>query len=1123
MKHLLYLTVLLTLFTLSTPAEEPVLARLSFQIPAHQKATFETAYRTQIEPLLKQHNLVPSSIPQRATPDTIFSKLFKLKTLSDVTPINKTLHNDPKLKRILQNLNIRPVTRNRPHLFFFEAYTSPAEPSQHISAGSGHTRQVQSGTGVWSRYDETDGLAGTSTFATYQDEAGHLWFATLKGVSRYDGLKWQTYTEQDGLSGKYVNQIIKNSSGHLWFATTTGVSTYDGTTWQSYTEQDGLGNDWVRVIHEDTSGNLWFAGLGGVSQWRIKDGPHAWQKWTTQNGLTGNSVYDIFEDTSGHLWFATRGGISRYDGTTWHTIKMRHGLVNNWVRSIFQDKMGNMWFATQNGVSKYNGKTWQTLTTQNGLINNDVWSINQDNTGRLWFSTAQGVCWYDGNHFHTFNNPEAPTNQVRAMFQDREHNIWLNTASGIYRYNDATLQTFTEQDGLTNNHIRTIFQDREGHLWFGTQKGVSRYNGTTSTTFTTQDGLAHNHVHAILQDDTGNMWFATAGGVSQYNGTTFTTFTNQNGLPNNHITNNDVKAMFKDASGHLWFGTSSGVSRYDGTTWQIFTGRDGLIDDIVWSIAQDNTGNMWFGTYQGLSRYDGTSFTTITDPKGLLPNRVHTIFQDTSGNMWFGGLGGVSQYHPQKGEASWQTWTIREGLGGSRVNAIMQDNTGHMWFATSGGVSRYDGQVFQSIIQRDGLANNMVFSTFQDHSGTFWFASKHLTRFRPPPASPPPINIDAVVADQKYVRPHTIRFPNSIPLITFAFHSVSFKTRPEAMVYRYRLRGYQNTWQTTHNRRVEYEALDTGSYTFEIQAIDRDLTYSKLATVTLFVEPPFYLQTRFLLPVVGGSSLLLSIFIFQIFALVKRRRQVRRYQQAAVTELGNAREMQLSLLPKSAPQIEGFDIAGICEPATEVGGDYFTYCHLNGTGHNLGIVLMDVTGHGMRAATTTFLANGMLQSEIRNKRSPKDVLTQMDQSLKDMLPKHAFVATAFAHINIKERLFTHHNAGIPEPILWRNGQSIALNIHNTRPLGSALSPTFKETSIPLQSNDRILFFTDGLTEATNKNGEMYGEKRLLTCLSSLNTQENTYTWITAIQHDVQTFVGNTELEDDLTIVGVHIL
>ena len=178
----------------------------------------------------------------------------------------------------------------------------------------------------------------------------------------------------------------------------------------------------------------------------------------------------------------------------------------------------------------------------------------------------------------------------------------------------------------------------------------------------------------------------------------------------------------------------------------------------------------------------------------------------------------------------------------------------------------------------------------------------------------------------------------------------------------------------------------------------------------------------------------------------------------------------------------------------------------------------------MRAATTAFLANGMLQLEILSGHSPSEVLTQMDRSLKGVLPGQSFVAAAFAHLNLKERVLTHYNAGIPEPILWRNGQAVDLKVDNTRPLGGPLKPRFVGTRVKLQAGDQVLLFSDGLIEAANEVGAMYGEGRLEAFLTSSGHMENgAQGWVRAIQQDVQAYVGNGELEDDLTIVGVHIL
>ena len=310
-------------------------------------------------------------------------------------------------------------------------------------------------------------------------------------------------------------------------------------------------------------------------------------------------------------------------------------------------------------------------------------------------------------------------------------------------------RTFGVPDGLSGLDVRGIIQDRAGNLWFGTTgSGVSRYDGRTFTTFTTKDGLAHDDVRSMFQDDAGHFWFGTGGGVSRYDGRVFATFTTKDGLANNR-----VLSMFQDDAGHFWFGTLGGVSRYDGGTFTTFTTKDGLGGNSVVSIYQDGAGDLWFGTWgSGVSRYDGQTFTTFT---------------------------------------------------------TVLDKTGHLWFGTDGGVViRYDGQVFMTLTRQAGLPGNSVRPMLLDQDGSIWIGTLGggVTRYRQPPFEPPGVSIDAVVANRRYeggrgaVALPTLMVSSGGALVAFEFHGRSFKTRPEGMVYRYRLRGYDEDCKNTKAR-----------------------------------------------------------------------------------------------------------------------------------------------------------------------------------------------------------------------------------------------------------------------------------------------------------------------------------
>ena len=726
------------------------------------------------------------------------------------------------------------------------------EQSTAASTGAGTVVPSGPGKGYWRTYDVEDGLASGSVFSPFQDREGNIWFGTFGGANRFDGQTWTTYNTENGLPINGVQAIIQDRDGNFWFGTRGGgVSRFDGQKWTTFTTEDGLAHNSVRSVLQDRDGNFWFGTRGGgVSRF---DG-HTWTTFNTENGLAaGNVVYCMLQDQEGNIWFGTHhgdGGVSRYDGREFSTFTTEDGLAYNDIWGMFQDREGNIWFGTRGGgASRFDGQKWTTFTTQDGLSGNMVMDITQDREGNIWFGTYSGVSRYDGKDWTSFLARDGlASNLVWSAFTDRDGYLWFGTQSGVSRYDEQDFTTFTTRDGLVFNQSLTTFQDREGNIWFGTSNGVSRYDGNSWTTFSTKDGLAGNNVWAIFQDKEGDIWFGTmGGGVSRFDGKTWTNFTTEDGLAHNLI---GRRGIFQDREENIWFGTQGGgVSRFDGKTWTNFTTKDGLAGDEVWNILQDREGFLWFGSSTGLSRFDPTNegdpFTNFYIEDGLGDDWALSAFQDRDGVLWFGTLAGVSWYDPSSnedgGKPHFTTLTTEDGLTSNSVWAIFQDEEGNFWFGTDSGASRYDGRIFQTLTVQDGLAGSDVWDILQDREGNIWFSTGNgATRYRQPAPSPPPVFVEAVVADRRYEGRSELSLPAPLGLVTYEFGSKSFKTRPGMVVYRYRLKGHQDEWKTTNARRLEYHDLPTGTYTFEIQAVDRDLVYSEApATVTLNVHLPY--------------------------------------------------------------------------------------------------------------------------------------------------------------------------------------------------------------------------------------------------------------------------------------------
>jgi signal transduction histidine kinase/CheY-like chemotaxis protein len=240
----------------------------------------------------------------------------------------------------------------------------------------------------------------------------------------------------------------------------------------------------------------------------------------------------------------------------------------------------------------------------------------------------------------------------------------------------------------------------------------------------------------------------------------------------------------------------------------------------------------------------------------------------------------VIRYDPtaDRGDSAFTSLTTEDGLLTNKISSVQQDRDGHLWFGTSyGGVSRYDGRVLTTMTDRDG-APSVTQTVLQDRDGSMWFTSGSVVRYRQPPPSPPPVFINAVVTDRRHEDISKLSLPSTAGLVAFEFRGMSFKTRPEAMVYRYRLKGYDD-WTNTHSRRIEYQDLPRGDYTFEVLAVDRDLVYSEApAAVALTVHLP-YERIGWL----AALSIALALVAWQTARVIRRDRRLRMSNSALST------------------------------------------------------------------------------------------------------------------------------------------------------------------------------------------------------------------------------------------------
>jgi hypothetical protein len=242
-------------------------------------------------------------------------------------------------------------------------------------------------------------------------------------------------------------------------------------------------------------------------------------------------------------------------------------------------------------------------------------------------------------------------------------------------------------------------------------------------------------------------------------------------------------------------------------------------------------------------------------------------------------------------------------------------------------------------------------------------------------------------------------------------------------------------------------------------------------------------------------------------------------------ELEIARHVQMKLLPKESPRLPGYDVAGTCLPATEVGGDYFDFINL-GRG-KLGIAVGDVSGKGVSAAIYMTLTKGILQSHVGYDDSPVTVLGRVNSLIYRTIEKGIFISLFYAVLDTAARQLVYSRAGHNPGFLLKQGSADFQTLH---PPGMALgldegklfSSIIRENTVPLNSGDVLVFYTDGITEAMNVREEEYGEERLMKCIAD-NSHLPSKEMVDQITADVNRFAGAQPQHDDITLVVMRVL
>jgi predicted ester cyclase len=240
-------------------------------------------------------------------------------------------------------------------------------------------------------------------------------------------------------------------------------------------------------------------------------------------------------------------------------------------------------------------------------------------------------------------------------------------------------------------------------------------------------------------------------------------------------------------------------------------------------------------------------------------------------------------------------------------------------------------------------------------------------------------------------------------------------------------------------------------------------------------------------------------------------------EQRVEQELRVARRIQQASLPKEVPELEGWQISPYYRPAREVGGDFYDFLELK---HGqLGFFVGDATGKGVPAALVMAAARSTLRAFAQGSDSPGDVLRRTNDPLVNDIPANMFVTCFYAILDPERGNLTYANAGHDLAYVRRSGGGCEELRARGMPLGLMPGMAYEENEIVLEPRDNALLYSDGLVEAHDPNGEMFGFPRLRTLVAEYGEEGSLEE---ALLEELYSFVGKGwEQEDDITLLTLR--
>ncbi len=283
----------------------------------------------------------------------------------------------------------------------------------------------------------------------------------------------------------------------------------------------------------------------------------------------------------------------------------------------------------------------------------------------------------------------------------------------------------------------------------------------------------------------------------------------------------------------------------------------------------------------------------------------------------------------------------------------------------------------------------------------------------------------------------------------------------------------------------------------------------------------------------GGMSGNFSVADFNLFKAIGEQAAFALYSASIYSEAGEKRrldhdltlahEIQRILLPSAAPEVGGFEIAGINIPASHVGGDYYDYLSVDE--NHTGVVIADVSGKGIPAALIMAMCRSVIRNAAPGKLSAAEALHQVNRQLYPDIKEDMFISMAYVVLDHDASTVNLCRAGHDAPLHYCakaetvsrvNPPGMAVGIDS----GGVFSRITNDFVVTLERNDCLILYTDGVNEALDPNGNEFGMKNLIQSIQAA-APEGAGALVERLTDDLRAFIGSSPQNDDITLIVIR--